>query len=144
MERFEAEPIEEVSAQPCARAADELNRLQLPWVIVTSGFSAGPLCPRACRPAPGAAGAHYRGTSAARKPQPDPYLLGAEKLGFRPAACIVVEVEDAIAGIQSGLAAGWPVIAVNPPPETPQKDVVGIIVASLRPLVVTREGITPW
>lgn len=72
------------------------------------------------------------------KPQPDPYLLGAEKLGFRPADCIVVE--DAIAGIQSGLAAGCPVIAVNPPPETPQKDAVGIIVASLQQLRVTREG----
>lgn len=139
LERFEAETIEGVSALPGARELlTELNRLQLPWAIVTSGSL--PVASARVRagqlPAPPVlitAEQVPRG-----KPQPDPYLLGAEKLGFRPADCIVVE--DAIAGIQSGLAAGCPVIAVNPPPETPQKDAVGIIVASLQQLRVTREG----
>ena len=38
------------------------------------------------------------------KPFPDPYLLGAEKLGFDIADCVVFE--DAEAGVQSALEAG--------------------------------------
>jgi sugar-phosphatase len=38
------------------------------------------------------------------KPFPDPYLLGAERLGFDPADCVVFE--DAIAGVQAGIEAG--------------------------------------
>lgn len=38
------------------------------------------------------------------KPHPDPYLLGAEKLGFDPADCVVFE--DAIAGVEAGIEAG--------------------------------------
>ena len=44
------------------------------------------------------------------KPEPDPYLLGAELLGATPAECVVLE--DAPAGIASGRAAGMIVIAV--------------------------------
>jgi len=38
------------------------------------------------------------------KPHPDPYLLGAERLGFAPADCVVFE--DAVAGAQAALDAG--------------------------------------
>jgi sugar-phosphatase len=38
------------------------------------------------------------------KPFPDPYLLGAKKLGFEPIDCVVFE--DAPAGVQSARAAG--------------------------------------
>ena len=38
------------------------------------------------------------------KPFPDPYLMGAERLGFDPSECIVFE--DAIAGVQAGIEAG--------------------------------------
>ncbi len=38
------------------------------------------------------------------KPHPDPYLLGAERLGFEPADCVVFE--DAAAGAQAALEAG--------------------------------------
>ncbi|MFM6978156.1 MAG: HAD-IA family hydrolase [Micrococcales bacterium] len=38
------------------------------------------------------------------KPHPDPYLLGAERLGFDPADCVVFE--DAIMGAQAAEAAG--------------------------------------
>jgi len=38
------------------------------------------------------------------KPHPDPYLLGAERLGFDPADCVVFE--DAVAGAQAALEAG--------------------------------------
>lgn len=44
------------------------------------------------------------------KPDPEPYLLGARLAGVSPAEALVVE--DAIAGIDSGLAAGAVVAAV--------------------------------
>ena len=43
------------------------------------------------------------------KPDPEPYLKAAAKLGFVPADCIVVE--DAPAGVRAGKAAGARVIA---------------------------------
>jgi sugar-phosphatase len=44
------------------------------------------------------------------KPDPEPYLKGAERLGFAPAECVVIE--DAPAGIQSARAAGMKVIGI--------------------------------
>jgi sugar-phosphatase len=44
------------------------------------------------------------------KPNPDPYLLAAAGLTIAPERCIVIE--DAVAGIEAGLAAGARVIAV--------------------------------
>lgn len=44
------------------------------------------------------------------KPHPEPYLKGAEQLGFRPAECLVIE--DAPAGIQSARAGGMKVIGM--------------------------------
>lgn len=44
------------------------------------------------------------------KPHPEPYLTGARALGVGPSSCIVLE--DAPAGVQSGLAAGMRVIAM--------------------------------
>ena len=44
------------------------------------------------------------------KPDPEPYIKGAEALGLKPEDCIVVE--DAVSGVQSGLAAGCRVLAV--------------------------------
>jgi mannitol-1-/sugar-/sorbitol-6-phosphatase len=43
------------------------------------------------------------------KPDPEPYLKAAAKLGFAPSDCIVVE--DAAAGVRAGKAAGARVIA---------------------------------
>ncbi len=45
------------------------------------------------------------------KPHPEPYLKGAEGLGFKPADCLVIE--DAPAGIQSGLSGGMKVIGIT-------------------------------
>jgi sugar-phosphatase len=45
------------------------------------------------------------------KPDPEPYLLGAQILGFSSADCIVIE--DAPAGIRSGKAAGSRVLALR-------------------------------
>lgn len=44
------------------------------------------------------------------KPHPEPYLKGAEILGARPEACVVIE--DAPSGIQAARAAGMRVVAV--------------------------------
>jgi mannitol-1-/sugar-/sorbitol-6-phosphatase len=44
------------------------------------------------------------------KPHPEPYLMGAQLLGFRPAECLVIE--DAPAGIQSARAGGMRVIGM--------------------------------
>lgn len=44
------------------------------------------------------------------KPHPEPYLMGAERLGFPPAKCLVIE--DAPAGIESARASGMMVIGM--------------------------------
>ncbi len=44
------------------------------------------------------------------KPHPEPYMKGAELLGFGPADCVVVE--DAPSGVGAGVAAGSPVLGV--------------------------------
>jgi sugar-phosphatase len=45
------------------------------------------------------------------KPAPDPFLLGARKLGLAPADCLVFE--DTLAGLQSAQAAGMASIVVT-------------------------------
>ncbi|MNT11513.1 Sugar phosphatase YfbT [compost metagenome] len=45
------------------------------------------------------------------KPDPEPYLLGASRLGLAPADCLVFE--DAAAGIQSALQAGCQVVQIG-------------------------------
>lgn len=42
------------------------------------------------------------------KPAPDPYLLGASRLGLSPSSCVVFE--DAVAGVQAARAAGVSVV----------------------------------
>jgi sugar-phosphatase len=44
------------------------------------------------------------------KPAPDPFLLAAQRLGFAPAQCLVVE--DSAAGVTAGVAAGCPVLGL--------------------------------
>jgi mannitol-1-/sugar-/sorbitol-6-phosphatase len=43
------------------------------------------------------------------KPDPEPYLMGAQLLGLRPAECLVIE--DAASGAKAGHAAGCKVLA---------------------------------
>lgn len=43
------------------------------------------------------------------KPAPDPYLMAAEKLGLKPAECLVIE--DSIVGVAAAVAAGMRVVA---------------------------------
>lgn len=62
------------------------------------------------------------------KPDPEPYLLAARRLGLDPAGCAVLE--DSPAGVAAGVAAGCPVVAVpNTVPIDPGPGVT--VVASL-------------
>ena len=45
------------------------------------------------------------------KPDPEIYLLTAQKLELEPADCLVVE--DAVAGVRSAVEAGCPVVALE-------------------------------
>ena len=64
------------------------------------------------------------------KPFPDPYLLGASKLGFEPEDCVVFE--DAAAGVQAALEAGVGLIVgigdkvLDSPADIVVRDLVGI------------------
>lgn len=64
------------------------------------------------------------------KPHPDPYLLGAERLGFAPEDCVVFE--DAIAGAEAAEAAGVGLIvgvseaALAGPADIVVRDLTGI------------------
>lgn len=55
------------------------------------------------------------------KPDPEPYLLAAEKLGLPPANCLVIE--DSTVGVAAGVAAGMRVVAW--PEENTPKDAYG-------------------
>jgi len=56
------------------------------------------------------------------KPDPEPFLLAAERLGMDPPECIVIE--DAQAGIEAAKAAGMKVLAVDSP-NTHGQDISG-------------------
>jgi len=59
------------------------------------------------------------------KPAPDPFLLGAEKLGMLPEECLVFE--DTLAGLQSAAAAGMDSVMVTATHKHPvETDVTGV------------------
>jgi len=135
LEKVEAEDTDGISALPGAvQLLERLEALSMPWAIVTSGS------------VPVARARHAAGELATPeifitaelvakgKPNPDPYLLGAQRLGLKPEECVVVE--DAPAGVLSGLAAGCKVIAVNAPDDTPKLEQVDLVLKSLAVLQV--------
>jgi sugar-phosphatase len=139
LEKVESEDTDGIVALPGAvQLLERLEALSMPWAIVTSGS------------VPVAHARHAAGNLAtpeifitaelvARgKPNPDPYLLGAQRLGLKPEECVVVE--DAPAGVLSGLAAGCQVIAVNAPVDTPKLDQVDLVLKSLATLQVEPMG----
>lgn len=73
------------------------------------------------------------------KPAPDPFLLGARKLGVAPADCLVFE--DTLAGLRSAAAAGMDSIVVTTTHAHPlETDVVAVLdYADLR-AVTTEDG----
>jgi beta-phosphoglucomutase-like phosphatase (HAD superfamily) len=68
--------------------------------------------------APGAFAAVVSGDDVVNgKPDPEPYLVGAAKLGLAPAECVAVE--DSPTGAASALAAGIPTLVVPGAVEVP-------------------------
>lgn len=65
------------------------------------------------------------------KPDPEPYRTAAARLGIEPGRCVAVE--DASAGIRSGLAAGCVTVAV-----APTREPVALCVNGLSELTVER------
>lgn len=138
LEQIEAEDIDGITALPGAVALlNHLDEAGIPWAIVTSGS------------VPVAHARHKAaGLPAARvfvtaeqvkrgKPEPDAYLLGAQLLGLAPEACAVVE--DAEAGMLSGLAAGCHVIAVNVPANAVRLNEADFVLTTLEALNISRE-----
>lgn len=138
LEEIEATDTEGVVALPGAlELLNHLNESHIPWGIVTSGSI--PVAHARHRaaglPMPDVfvtAEQVKRG-----KPEPDPYLLGAKLLGLPPQECVVVE--DAGAGVLSGLAANCHVIAVNVPADSPRLDEADFVLARLDEVVVTKQ-----
>lgn len=72
------------------------------------------------------------------KPHPEPYLKGAERLGFDPAECLVFE--DAPAGIQSAHAGGMKVVGIA---STYAADALGradAVIGKLAEIQITSNG----
>lgn len=137
LEQVEAEDTDGVRALPGALVLlERIKALGIPWAIVTSGSV--PVA-NARRLAGGVPLPEVFITSELvkqGKPHPDAYLLGAQGLGLAPQDCVVVE--DAPAGILSGLAAGCQVIAVNAPADAPKLDQVDLILSSLEQLKIAK------
>ncbi|MDR0805192.1 MAG: sugar phosphatase [Enterobacteriaceae bacterium] len=137
LEQIEAADTDGIVALPGAiELLNRLNELNIPWAIVTSGTI--PIAHARSK----AAGIPFPKVFitaelvARGKPQPDAYLLGAECLGLAPADCIVVE--DAAAGLASGIAAGCQVIAVNAPANTAELARVDRVLVSLAQMRVEK------
>lgn len=73
------------------------------------------------------------------KPAPDPFLLGARRLGCAPQACLVFE--DTLAGLQSAAAAGMERVVVTVTHGQPlETDVVAVLDYAALRVVRTPEG----
>jgi sugar-phosphatase len=72
------------------------------------------------------------------KPDPEPYLKGAERLGFRPAECLVIE--DAPAGIQSARAGGMKVVGITSTYAADALEHADVVIGRLGEIQVTSCG----
>ena len=139
LEQIEATDIDGIVALPGAlNLLNTLNEAGIPWAIVTSGSipvaharhrAAGLPMPKVLVTAEQV----KKG-----KPAPDAYLLGAELLGIPAQQCAVVE--DAPAGLLSGLAAGCRTIAVNVPADAPRLDEADLVLTTLESLRIERQA----
>ncbi|PWC10211.1 sugar phosphatase [Brenneria roseae subsp. americana] len=137
LEKIETMDTQGVVEMPGAKALlERLDELGIPWAIVTSGTI--PIASARHRAAGLPAPKVFITAEqvAQGKPHPDAYLLGAQQLGLNPTECVVVE--DAPAGILSGLAAGCQVIAVKAPLDTPKLDQVDLVLNSLEQIRIEK------
>ena len=117
------EIVERISARIVARQAEgarwqpgarelvaALQAAGVPQALVTSSYRN--LTDPVVRDAAGALAVVVPGDEVSRaKPDAEPYLLAASRLGVAPEACVVVE--DSRIGVAAGLAAGAHVLAVE-------------------------------
>ncbi|MCG6202683.1 HAD-IA family hydrolase [Psychromonas antarctica] len=138
LERYESEDTQGVHALPGAVALlTQLNVLQIPWAIVTSGTLpvASARIKAAALPRPKVLITPELVKKG--KPDPAPFLLGAEKLGLLGEQCLVFE--DAPAGVQAGHLANCTVIALQThfkPAQLPEAD---YYINSLEDLFIQQE-----
>jgi sugar-phosphatase len=93
-------------------AADLLGVLPaLRWAVVTSGTRAVARGRIAAAGLPEPARLVAAEDVRRGKPDPQPYLRGAELLGIAPEGCVVIE--DAMSGVQAALAAGMRCVGVG-------------------------------
>ncbi|PHM67781.1 hydrolase [Xenorhabdus stockiae] len=139
IEKIETEDMEGITALPGAIALiDKLNALEIPWAIVTSGTI--PLASARHKEAELPEPAYWVTAESVKngKPNPEPYLLGAQKLGLLPEECVVFE--DAAAGIHAGLDAGCQVVVVHDEPGIPRRDEIHMTVTNLEDIEIVKSG----
>lgn len=115
--RIIARQSESARWQPGARElVAALWAARVPQALVTSSYRnlTGP----AVRDADGAFAVVVPGDEVSHaKPDPEPYLLAASRLGVAPERCVVIE--DSRVGVAAGLASGAHVLAVESEVELP-------------------------
>ena len=135
LEKIEAEDTDGITALPGAQQLlATLTELEIPWAIVTSGSMPVASARRKAAGLPEPEEFVTAERVQNGKPEPDAYLLGAQLLELEPEECVVVE--DAAAGILSGLAAGCHVIAVNAPAGATRLEDVDMLLTSLDELII--------
>lgn len=118
--RIIARQAESAPWQPGARElVAALRAAGVPQALVTSSYRN--LTDPVVRDAGGAFAVIVPGDEVSHsKPDPEPYLLAASRLGVAPTDCVVIE--DSRVGVAAGLAAGAHVLAIESEVELPDDD----------------------
>jgi len=108
--RYEVEDVGGTVAVPGVR--ELLAQLDgVPWAVVTSGVRALVTARLRAAGVPLPAVVVTAEDVAAGKPDPEPYVTGATRLGLRPGQVVVLE--DSPSGVTAGLAAGATVLGIG-------------------------------